>query len=446
VPAFKADIFYYHGEGMREFQRAEVVAPSTVTVKVKQGKKTVTYSYLDWSKVGTRSTDKWKIDPMISDMFAINLSKPWNDVHTTTFSYGYNNLIVSSMTTSFPDGSKPVSVSDQNSRGQSASLRHIINSHGNIFKVGAQWLDSVSPDGLAPNIGQRTDEDMYSAYVQDEYHMFNDRLTVDAGIRLDKKHYGNSPVSGVPDNEWAKETYTYALGASYKLGSILTLTGRYAYSENSLAGYQVSSTGSSLPPEKRSRYEAGILANIHPFFNPLLTFFYYDTKDQKVSSTGIDPTTGNTVSSYLDPMTGEEINFVDAEDVRTKGLEFSISGQILKPFSYRLQYTHMTTDDTDTNISNPHHMASGLFSYRYKNADLNLSFRYVSSYSRTLYYELGDYTRVDANVGYKCKVFDRDMKVTLYGRNLGDKAYLTTSRIYYDPGRQYGIELAFNFW
>lgn len=446
VPAFKADIFYYHSQGMREFQRAEIVEPSKVTVKVKQGKKTVTYTYLDYSKVGSLSTDKWKIDPMISDMFAINLSKPWNDAHTTTFSYGYNNLIVSSMTTSFPEGSKPVTVSDQNSRGQSASLRHVINSHGNIFKVGVQWLDYVSPDGLAPNIGRRTDEDMYSAYIQDEYRMFNDKLTVDAGIRMDKKKYGNSPVTGLPADEWAKETYTYTLGGSYKLGSILTLTGRYAYSENSLASYQASSTGSSLPPEKRSRYEAGILANIHPSFNPLLTFFYYDTKDQKVSSTGIDPETGATVSSYIDPMTGEEINFVDVSDVRTKGLEFSISGQIMEPFSYRLQYTHVTTDDTDTNNSSPHHMASGLFSYRYKNASLNLSFRYVSSYSRTLYYELGDYTRVDANVGYKCKVFDRDMKITLYGRNLGDKAYLTTSRIYYDPGRQYGIELAYNFW
>jgi iron complex outermembrane receptor protein len=435
APVFNADVLYYSSRGMREFQRSETVAPSVVKGK------------LYWGNVGELSNAKWKIDPMVSDMFAINLSKPWNDVHTTTFSYAYNNLIVASMTTNFPDGSAKISVGDQNSRGQSASLRHVINARNNILKVGGQFLQAIAPDGSAPNIGRRSGEDMYGLYVQDEYHMLNDRLTIDGGVRVDKKHYENSPTTGNSVDEWAKETYACAFGASYKPGSIFTLTGRYAYTENSQSSYQASSDGTTLPPERRSRYETGVLANIHPAFNPWLTLYYYDTKNQKVSSTGIDPYTGKKVSSYTDPFTGEEVNFVAADDVVTKGLEFGISGQMLKHFSYRLQYTHVTTDNTDTNNSSPHHLASGRFSYKYKKFFANASLRYVSSYSRTLYDERGGYTRLDANTGYNFQIFDRDTRITLYGRNLGNKAYYTSGNgQYYDPGIQYGVELAYKFW
>jgi len=215
-----------------------------------------------------------------------------------------------------------------------------------------------------------------------------------------------------------------------------------------MSPYQLSADGSKLPPERRSRYEAGILANLHPSFNPSLTLYYYDTKNQKVSSTGVDPTTGAVVSSYIDPVTGEEVSFVDSDDVRTKGLEVGVSGSILKAFTYHLLYSHVTTDNTETNSRSPHHLASGRFSYKYKNADFNLSFRYVSPYSKTEYYELGDYTRVDANIRYNLKVFDRDTRVTLYGRNLGGKhstpSYNTGA--FYDPGLQYGVELAYKFW
>lgn len=441
---FNGDVLYYTSRGMREFQRGEILIP---TINRKTGKE-------DWSRVGTLDSAKWKIDPMISDMFAVNLSKSWSDTQTTTFSYAYNSLLVSSMTTTFPDGSSKLTVTDQDSRGQSLSIRHIINARGNILKIGGQWNQTVAPTGGAPSTGKRTDEDMYGLYVQDEYRMLNDRLTIDGGIRADKKHYNNSPQTGFPLHEWAKETYAYTLGASYKLNPIITLTGRYAYTENSQSSYQVSPDKSTLPPERRSRYEAGILANIHPSFNPWLTLYYYDTKNQKVSATGIDPITGKPVSSYIDPFTGDEIDFVATSDVRTKGAELGISGQIMKPLTYRVQYSYVTTDDHTTNQSISHHLASGILSYRYKNAFANMSARYVGPKSRSsspmgvIYYELGDYTRVDANVGYNCKLFGRDTRITVYGKNLGDKAYATryVTGAYYDPGRQYGVELSYNFW
>ncbi|MDX9745756.1 MAG: TonB-dependent receptor plug domain-containing protein [Syntrophales bacterium] len=430
--AFSADILGYASRGMREFQRGEIRVPT----KKSDGT-------FDWSKVGTLDNAKWKIDPMESEMIAVNMNKPWNDTQTTTLQYAYNKLHVRSVQASFVNTN--VTKRDQDSYSHSASLRHIVNWRNNILKVGGQFLSYRSPDGLAPSMGRQVYERMYSLFAHDEYRMLNDRLTVDAGIRADRKYYVKGPGQGESMREWADPTYTFALGSSYKLSSIFTLTGRYAYSENSLASYQVSADGSSLPAEKRSRFEVGLLANVHPVFNPWITLYYYDTKDQKV-----------TKSSSIDPATGDEIDYVVAENVVTRGYEAGVSGNIdlLGSWNYRFQYTYVTTNDDTVNDSMSHRLASASLGYKYKGAFANASYRYVSSRQRSsspagvFYYELGDYDRFDANLGYNFKVFSRDNKITLYGRNLGDKKYATryVTGAYWDPGRQIGVELAVSFF
>jgi len=439
--SFSADVLGYASRGMREFQRGEILIP-------KGG---------NWSSVGTLDNAKWKIDPIESEMVAVNLSKPWNNTQTTTLQYAYNKYHVRSVTYSFkPKPTDRPKKTDQDSYNHSAGLRHVINWKNNTLKLGGQILSYRSPDGSAPSTGQGRYERMYSLFAHDEHRLFNDKLTVDAGIRADRKYYVNSPVTGMESHEWADPTYTYALGASYKLNSFLTLTGRYAYSENSLASYQVSADGSRLPPEKRSRYEAGLLANIHRSFNPWVTIYYYDTKDQKVSAKGDDPYTPGiqSVSFYIDPATGEEVNYVGVDDVRTKGAEVGISGEILEGLTYRAQYSYVTTDNGTVNRSMSHHLVSGRLGYKYKNAFANLSYRYVGPRTRSsspagvFYYELGDYSRFDANVGCNFKLFDRDTRVTCYGRNLGDEKYATryVTGAYWDPGFQWGVELAYSFF
>jgi len=425
--AFSADILGYAGRGMREFQRGEILIPKGS----------------DWSLVGTLDNAKWKIDPMESEMIAVNMSKPWNDTQTTTLQYAYNKLHVQSVQASFVN--TKVTKRDQDSYSHSAGLRHIINWRNNTLKVGGQFLSYRTPDGLAPSMGIPVYERIYSLFAHDEYRMLNDRLTVDAGIRADRKYYVNGPGQGKSMHEWADPTYTFALGSSYKLSSIFTLTGRYAYSENSLASYQISADGSSLPAEKRSRFEVGLLANVHPAFNPWITLYYYDTKDQKV-----------TKSSSIDPATGEEIDYVVAENVITRGYEAGVSGNIdiLGSWNYRFQYTYVTTNDDTVNDSMSHRMASASLGYKYKGAFANASYRYVSSRQRSsspagvFYYELGDYDRFDGNFGYNFKIFGRDNKVTIYGRNLGNKSYATryVTGAYWDPGRQIGVELSYSFF
>ncbi len=444
-PFLQGDVLYYTGRGMQEFERGTIEVPTTVTV----GKGKKAYTYLDWSKVGSLDTSKWKLDPIVSDMVAVNLKKPWSDSQTTTFTYAYDSLLTSSMTTTFPTQT-PVTVSDQDTHGQNLNVAHVITTGPNTFKTGGQFLQSVSPTGLAPSIGTRTDESVYSLFAVDQYRLFNNRMTVDGALRMDQKHYNDNPVTGVPDHKWAKEVNTFALGTSYKLTPMFTLTGRYSHVENSTAGYYTTPTTlSALPPEIDTRWEGGILAHIHPFFNPCLTGFYYNVKNEAV-------TTGK---YYVDPATGEEIDYVTPADVRTKGMELKVTGQPVKSLTYGsltygLQYTYVQTNDHKTNISIAHNMASGLITYRLKNAFANFTVRYVGPHNETtspagvIYYELGNYTRADANVGYNFNFFNRDMRVTVYARNLGDVHYATryVSGAYLDPGLSYGVRLAVSFF
>jgi len=284
---------------------------------------------------------------------------------------------------------------------------------------------------------------MYSLFAWDQHSLFNKKLIFDGGIRVDKKYFGDNDINGMPLHQWSKEIYTYAAGVAYKPIRMLTLTGRYAYSENTPASYQVdATTRTTLSGERRNRYEGGILANFHPAFNPWVTLFYYDIKNQ-LTNTGY----------YIDAL-GDEVNTYTTTDVKYKGAEFGFSGQLMKSLSYNLNYTYVTSDSASNNRSIAHNMASARITHKWKGFDTNLMVRYVSptnnssSPAGTQFYNLGDYTRVDANIGYNFKVFERAAKFMVYGQNLGDVHYATrivSNALYKDPGRIFGARMTISF-
>lgn len=419
--AINGDVFCFTSRGMREMQRGEA------------------YN-------NTLSNAKWKYDPMISTLVGVNLSKPWNARNTTTLGYSFNKVDFDFMSSTFTNPSVVNTTKIETEWGQAFDLRHVVAFDHNTLRVGGQLLS------------QKTIQDMYSLYAHDEHRLFGDRLTVDAGIRADKKYYRESPVNtGTAMREWSKPVYTLAAGAAYKIGRYLTATGRFAHSENTLAGYQINpTTRGSLPAERRERYEGGLLANLHPAFNPSVTVFYYDTKNQKVSTTGRDPYTGRTVSYYIDPATGEEIDYVTTSDVRTKGAEFAVSGNFLKSFNYTLNYSCMITDNSAVNRGQPHVTASGRLGYRFKDFDFNVTARYYGPWSsstsdgQAAVYDYGDFINLGANVSYSTTLFKRAAKITVYAQNLGDDHFTTRYRsgvgAFKDPGRRFGAEVSYSFF
>lgn len=404
--AFNGDVLYFTSRGMREMQRGE-----------------------DYS--GKLSNQRWWYDPMVSTLIGVNLSKPWTPTQTTTFGYSFNKRDFDTMTSTFTRPGFVTSTSSSTEWGQAFDLRHVVALEKDTIHVGGQMLSD------------RTVQDMYSLYAHEEHRMFGSRLSLDGGIRMDKKYYHESPVTNTDMNEWSKPVYTYAAGAAYKITPYLTATGRFAYSENTLASYQVdATTKGSLPAEKRLRYEGGLAGNFHPAFNPFLTVFYYDTKNQAVS----------TGKSYIDPDTGEEVDYVTPQDVRTKGIEIGVRGVFLGSFSYDANYSYMTTDNAAANRSQPHVTASGRLGYRFKDFEANVNARYYGPWSSSTSdgqpakYDYGDFINVGANVSYQTMVFERPMKIMVYAQNLGDDHFTTRYRAgvgaFKDPGRRYGIELS----
>lgn len=420
--ALTGDVFYFTSRGMREMQRGE-------------------------ADNGTLSNQKWWYDPMLSTLIGVNLGKPWTPTQTTTFGYSFNRRDFDTMTSTFTNPSSVASTSSTTEWGESFDLRHVIALQQDTIRVGGQVLMD------------RTAQEMYSLFAYEEHRMFGNRLSVDGGIRVDKKYYHESPVAtDTKMDEWAKPVYTYAAGVAYKITPFLTATGRFGYSENTLASYQIDPvTKGSLPAEKRLRYEGG-LANLHPAFNPFFTVFYYDTKNQKVSSTGPDPNNphGKPVSSYIDPETGEEVDYVTTADVRTKGIEIGVSGSFLKSFLYDLNYSYMTTDNAAANRGQPHVTASGRLGYRYRDLEANVNARYYGPWSSSTsdgqpaLDDYGDFVNWGANVSYRFRLLKTYAKIMLYAQNLGDDHFITRNRsgvgAFKDTGRRYGIELSYSFF
>jgi outer membrane receptor for ferrienterochelin and colicin len=435
---FNTDVLYYASRGMREMQWGEVLLPTCSTK--------APYT-CDYSKVGTIPPNPMSMPYMFSSMIGVNVTRPWSDSQTTTFQYAYNRLDVDTRSNSYTVSSP------QNTREQNYSLRHAISFKNNNLTLGGQFLRYEAPTGQAPtNTGQK--EGMLGLYVQDEHHLFGNKLILDGGIRSDKKYYFNSPTTGKPMDQWAKSAYTVSLGGLYKLSSVFGFSTRFGYSESGLSSDQISANGKPLPAEKRFRYEAGLVGNVRPYLKPFLTLYLYDTANQKVSSTGIDPNTGKTVSYYIDPATGEEITFVTTSNVITRGAELGISGKIKESWNYSMSYSYLITDNLTQNQSMSHHLVNSRLGYRFKNFFANLNMNYVgpkymsSSPGGVFYLKMADYSRVDANAGFNFKIFDRATKIGFFGRNLGNSHYFTryVTGAYKDVGLQYGMDLSISFF
>ncbi|KMY65875.1 hypothetical protein AAU61_19780 [Desulfocarbo indianensis] len=408
--------------------------------------------YYDWASretarskpISMTSDSKWEYDPLNFMMVSANLAKAWNANQTTSLGLYMGRLDAELKMRSY---SKPTySTHDPEDNAIQAALRHIITTENNTLRVGAQALWWDVPNGQLYYEGTAREEELYSLYVHDEYALTS-ALTLDAGARLDRKHVTKginkyAPTDKTPtdivEDEWAEPYYTAAVGAAYRLNKIWRLSFRTSYVEQSSDNYLLTKDDKTLDPEKQWRYEAGLEAKLHPAFNAVLTVFHYDISNLKKSV--------GTVKS------GEDlISVYDCSDVARQGAEAEINGYLFTPsLTYAASYSYQTSDDDTDNDAIPRHIASLRLGYTLMPFQANLLLRHVSEYQSNqfsvgnLYYEIGDYSRVDANLSYNFKLADTQMRATLFGQNLTDKRYETRLG-WEDVGLTYGLELSAKF-
>ncbi|MFH1060742.1 MAG: TonB-dependent receptor plug domain-containing protein [Pseudomonadota bacterium] len=414
----KADGTFYYSGGSRDIQRGLAISK--------------TYD------------NKWEYDPLNTMIAAGNLSKQWSPAQTTALGV-YTGRV--DTTVRYRSWTKPAyTYNDQEDNVFQADLHHIVTTSRHNLRMGVQALFWDCPQGQLFYEGVERDEQLYSAYLHDEYAL-SEALKLDLGGRVDQKHVSkginkymstdNTPTVLIND-KWAEPSYGVGAGGSYAFNAIWEASLRASFTQQGADEFLVSADNQPLASEKQMRYEAGLIARLHPAVRASVTGYYYDLKDMKQYAGSVRQ--------------GRDLinTYVNADAKRT-GVELDVSGYLFTPrLTYGLSYTYQTSDNEIDDKSIPNQIVALRLGYRYAPFQVNLTLRHVSAYDSNLfaadnlYHEVGDYSPIDANVSYDFKMGRGQWRATAFAQNLGDEKYQTRLG-WEDVGLTYGLELGVKF-
>jgi outer membrane cobalamin receptor len=399
-PSLKVHSLLYYEHGMREMQRFDYLASAS------------------------SRDQKWSYDPLQALWGALNINKFWNSGQVTSFSYSHGSVTDKEIQASF--STPKVTYNNQGDYADDYHLWHTATIDGNTLKTGVQATWWHEPSGYASYDGKEREETLFGAYVQDEQRLMGDRLFLDAGIRADEKYINKgvdkySPTqttTALLRNKWSSPVVAAGAGAAYRLNDVYTVAARIGYSYAETDSFLATLNNKSLDPEERYKFELNLEGRCHPAFNPRLTLFYYNIRNYK-SSVGQSGTGNNVVNIY------------DAFNVDRRGFEFSADGVLPYGFRYNLNYSHIEYTKPEIDASNPSDTLAFLLGYTYGPVQTNISILYLSPYLNNrfaadgLYHEVGDFTRLDANISYDYKWRKLEGRIMAYARNLLDDRYQT---------------------
>ena len=390
---------------------------------------------------------RWKYDPIKTLLATFNTNVFWTDSQSTYLGVHYSDIKADLHTGSYFE--PHVTTRNQKEHFRQIDLRHTINLfNSNTLKLGGQAISWHTPTGQFYYEGIERKEEIYGFFIQDEHSSFNDRLMIDCGARIDKKHiskgidkYFPSPGTfgkvSLMEDIWAKDALNLSFGSAFKLNSTHKLSGRISYSKQGTASSIITVNNKTLDAETQLKYEAGITANYHKSFNSTLTAFRYDIKNFRYPASYVGPP-DNVITQY------------DSYDVKREGIELSVNGQLARLLVFFANYSYIHSNRGIDNSIIPNHSGSLRIQHTIKNFETNLMAKFVGPYESNFlaknrkYHGIGNFTRIDANINYNCTLFGYDTKITAYGRNITDKACVTRLG-FKDIGATYGAELCMKF-
>lgn len=390
-----------------------------------------------------RNTSLGKWDPINTTLFTSNAAKLWDKNHTTTFSFGYSSVRSSRISLVSSPSIKPRW--EENEYLRELNLAHTLNFGRDTLKFGVQAMWWHSPTGVQGQAGYERQEELYGYYLYGERRV-NDKLTLDTGARMDKKHItkgvakyftggsgSNIQYDSTYGELWEEEAVSFSLGAAYRLNPVYKLSSRFSYSRQPAGRYLLTENNELLDAEVRYKYETGVTASYNKALNASLTAFCYDINDARVS-------TGNT---YYDAANDINVTTYTGRDLTRKGLELSVNGRLSGTLGYKAGYSYFTSSDALDDSYIPHSNYNLALNYRQADIAANISLLHLSRFASSMgdATRLGGYTTIDANIS---KELDERTKLTLYGRNITDRRY-GRGMNYYDAGAEYGIEISKKF-
>ena len=394
--------------------------------------------------ISTTYDNKWEYDPLNMLMATGNVRKEWNPNQTTSLGVYTGQL---DTTVRYRSWTKSTyTYNDQEDNVMQADLHHVVTTEKNNFRVGGQAIFWDCPSGQLFYEGVERREQLYSAYLHDEYTLTK-ALSLDLGGRMDQKHVSkginkymasDKNTTVLINDQWAEPSYGVGAGLAYRFNPIWEASLRTSFTEQGADKFLVSAENQPLGAEKQLRYEAGLIGKLHPALKTSATAFYYDISDMK-QYVGSVKRGSDLINVYTDA------------DAKRSGAELDVSGYILTPrLTYGLSYSYQRSDNDIDDRSLPHHIVALRLGYRHAPFQVNLTLRHVSDYDSNLfavdnlYHEVGDYSPIDANVSYDFKMGRSQWRATLFAQNLGDELYQTRLG-FEDVGLTYGVELGVKF-
>ncbi|MFP4417081.1 MAG: TonB-dependent receptor [Chitinispirillaceae bacterium] len=401
----------------------------------------------------------WRYDPMNTRIASLALTGQWNDAHTTQAWVGYNDAagtgywdVINPETHVKELAQEPYESED---RAAEFNLLHTWTQSGNSFsnalKIGAQsilWYQQTERSEDFPS-----EENIYGFYLSDELGI-REKITVDAGLRIDKRYIvaggGKYTTDGVSvknaDEEWGSDAYNFSLGGTYDFSSRYSVNARAAYNHTPTPKVLSTVDNKELDPEGRIKYEAGVVADIANALSAKATGYYYDIRNAKIqgrSASGrplaielID--NGDTIGISL---------FESADRLARYGLEMEVSGRQIGPFGYDFGLTLLGSSDKEQAELVPVYKLTAGINFDYEGFSTNVNLLNVPEYTGGLDMPVGDYTIINASMG---KSIGDHFSLRLYGRNITNEKYTNYYKAFpphaetgyfYDIGAVYGVEV-----
>ena len=404
----------------------------------------------------------WRIDPSQTDLFVVSGSKQWGKEHTSLFNLSRSESHQILMTT------VPNLNDNENTH---LNLRHNIDFGKTRVMLGGDYQHWNNPSGMNYFEGIPREEKTTGWFGQVEHKLLADRLALDASYRkdtvkvvrgLDYYTAGAQPPGGLNSpliyrNRTLPAANFLSAGASWRVTDQWKTSARYGTSEqasNSLNPMP----GVTLGDDEQKKWEIGIEGQISSFFNPALSFFHREVKNEKsvkgftyTSATNATVTCAARVPTAGAPAvrwngTSDITECYGQDDTVRDGLELTFTGNFGERSSYRFGITEFTRR-VNVESTTPRTVADLSVSHGMGAYTLTGAIKHVTAYKGNPADAgdfLGGYDRYDLGLSYDFKTLGTPVRTTIYGRNLSDEKYETSNGVQ-DVGRVLGVEVMAKF-
>lgn len=409
------------------------------------------------STTGVLQDQKWWYDPLETTIYSTDMAMRWTPNQTTLFNAFKTVFDQKEHVESFTSSTSSLREYDEDTSG--FGLRHNARFGNTLVQAGYQFSDSSGLGGNLSNNYNRYDTSISGWSASVEQKLFDEALVLDAGYRQDTKHIDYSSTNARADranNDVDMDpAKVYALGGRWRITDMFALNGRYYNGDQGTSDdFDMRPLPGSGPlhGERQDRIEIGLEADIVPWFQPSLTWFDIDIDNAKTA----------TATTYV--ANGATYYYYTESDELRRGLEMVIKGTIADNTTYKLSWTRMfdaetTSDGVTTDaigVTTPENLFGLTLSHTWGLYRFNLSVKQMDKFTTSIapspgivsvVDDLGDYTRVDANIQRDFQIGETLLTATLFGRNLGDDNYSTryVTGYYQDRGRTIGLELSWAF-